>query len=44
MAHFYPELTPELKLFIQEQKIFFTARAPTQGRINLSPKGIDSFR
>ena len=26
------------------KKIFFTATAPRVGRINLSPKGIDTFR
>ncbi|MGK7956185.1 MAG: pyridoxamine 5'-phosphate oxidase family protein [Crocosphaera sp.] len=44
MAKFYPSLTPELMEFIAEQKIFFTATAPREGRINLSPKGIDTFR
>jgi hypothetical protein len=44
MAKFYSELTPELQQFIQAQKIFFTATAAHQGRINLSPKGIDTFR
>lgn len=44
MAKFYPQLTRELQTFIQEQKIFFTATAPIAGRINLSPKGIDTFR
>lgn len=44
MAKFYPQLTEELQAFIEEQKIFFTATAPTAGRINLSPKGIDTFR
>ncbi len=44
MAKFYSQLTPELQTFIQTQKIFFTATAPTSGRINLSPKGIDTFR
>lgn len=44
MAKFYDELNPSLQNFIKEQKIFFTATAPTQGRINLSPKGIDTFR
>jgi hypothetical protein len=44
MAQFYSQLTPELQVFIQEQKIFFTATAPQQGRINLSPKGRDTFR
>ncbi|ACB49720.1 hypothetical protein cce_0369 [Crocosphaera subtropica ATCC 51142] len=44
MAQFYSSLTPELIKFIKEQKIFFTATAPIEGRINLSPKGIDTFR
>ena len=44
MAKFYDEITPELQNFIQEQKLFFTATAPTEGRINLSPKGMDTFR
>ncbi|MGI0490444.1 pyridoxamine 5'-phosphate oxidase family protein [Alkalinema pantanalense CENA528] len=44
MAKFYPELTEELQDFIRQQHIFFTATAPLQGRINLSPKGIDTFR
>ncbi|MBW4650462.1 MAG: pyridoxamine 5'-phosphate oxidase family protein [Kastovskya adunca ATA6-11-RM4] len=44
MAKFYAEITEELQKFIQEQKIFFTATAPKSGRINLSPKGIDTFR
>jgi hypothetical protein len=44
MAKFYSEITPPLQDFIKEQKIFFTATAPQQGRINLSPKGVDTFR
>ncbi|MEW6494148.1 MAG: pyridoxamine 5'-phosphate oxidase family protein [Cyanobacteriota bacterium] len=44
MAKFYSELNSSLQDFIQEQKLFFTATAPLQGRINLSPKGIDTFR
>lgn len=44
MAQFYDRLTEELHSFIAEQKIFFTATAPKKGRINLSPKGIDTFR
>ena len=44
MAKFYSQLTPELRDFIEQQKLFFTATAPTQGRINVSPKGIDTFR
>jgi Pyridoxamine 5'-phosphate oxidase len=44
MAKFYPELTAELQQFIAQQQMFFTATAPKDGRINLSPKGIDTFR
>jgi Pyridoxamine 5'-phosphate oxidase len=44
MAKFYSELDDKLCEFIRAQNIFFTATAPTEGRINLSPKGIDSFR
>jgi hypothetical protein len=44
MAKFYSELTDDLQQFIAEQHIFFTASAPNSGRINLSPKGIDTFR
>ncbi len=44
MGKFYTEITPELQEFIAEQRIFFTAAAAATGRINLSPKGIDTFR
>jgi hypothetical protein len=44
MARFYPTLNATLVEFIREQKIFFTATAPVEGRINLSPKGMDTFR
>ncbi len=44
MAKFYSELNESLRQFIEEQKIFFTATAPSAGRINLSPKGMDTFR
>ncbi|HFC53160.1 MAG TPA: pyridoxamine 5'-phosphate oxidase family protein [Gammaproteobacteria bacterium] len=44
MAKFYETLTPELQRFIAAQKIFFVATAPLEGRINLSPKGMDTFR
>ena len=37
-------LDPFLTEFIHNQKIFFVATAMPEGRINLSPKGIDSFR
>ncbi len=44
MSKFYAQLTDELIEFIEQQKIFFTASAPPDGRINLSPKGMDTFR
>lgn len=33
-----------LKEFIQHQKMFFVGTAATEGRVNVSPKGMDSFR
>ena len=44
MAKFFPRLDEHLRDFIAEQKIFFTATAPADGRINLSPKGMDTLR
>ncbi len=44
MARFFPRLDEHLRGFIAEQKIFFTATAPADGRINLSPKGMDTLR
>jgi Pyridoxamine 5'-phosphate oxidase len=44
MAKFYSSLTKELQAFIAAQQLFFVATAPKSGRVNLSPKGIDSFR
>lgn len=44
MSKFYTKLTSRLQKFIANQKIFFVATAPNSGRINLSPKGMDSFR
>ena len=44
MAKFYTKITSKLQKFIEAQKIFFVATAPNAGRINLSPKGMDSFR
>ena len=44
MARFYTELNDSHRSFIERQHIFFTATAPASGRINLSPKGMDSFR
>lgn len=44
MADFNDHITDKLKDFIEEQPMFFTATACAEGRINLSPKGMDSFR
>ena len=44
MSAWYESITPELKDFIAAQKVFFVATAPREGRINLSPKGMDTFR
>jgi hypothetical protein len=44
MAKFYDSIEPVIRKFIEEQMIFFTASATADSRVNLSPKGIDSFR
>lgn len=44
MGKFYDEITPTLQEFIAEQQMFFTASATSSGRVNLSPKGMDTFR
>jgi Pyridoxamine 5'-phosphate oxidase len=44
MAKFYESIAPELQDFIVQQKMFFTATAISTGRVNLSPKGMDTFR
>ena len=44
MAKFYTELDAALREFIAGQHLFFVATAAASGRINLSPKGMDTFR
>lgn len=44
MAEQFPTITDELKQFIEQQKIFFVATADRDGRVNVSPKGMDSLR
>ena len=41
MAKFYPSITDDHAAFIQAQPMFFVATAPEEGRINMSPKGLD---
>ncbi len=43
MAKFYSALSDTLMDFIRAQRLFFTASAASVGRINLSPKGLQSF-
>lgn len=44
MGKKYDSITPEQKDFIENQKIFFVGTAASDGRVNVSPKGMDSFR
>ncbi|MDP3450992.1 MAG: pyridoxamine 5'-phosphate oxidase family protein [Anaerolineaceae bacterium] len=46
MAKFYDSINDQIKEFIQKQHIFFVSSAPlsASGHVNLSPKGLDSFR
>lgn len=46
MGKLYPEIDAGLAGFIAAQRIFFVGTAPaeTAGRVNLSPKGADTFR
>ncbi|TWG95956.1 putative flavin-nucleotide-binding protein structurally related to pyridoxine 5'-phosphate oxidase [Mesorhizobium sp. J18] len=34
----------DMRAFIEAQKLFFVATAPKDGRVNLSPKGLDTLR
>lgn len=44
MAEFTESLTDKHIGFIEKQPVFFTATAAADARINLSPKGLDTFR
>ena len=46
MAKTHEMITPELQAFITSQHIFFVGSAPLsgEGHVNLSPKGLNSFR
>ncbi|WP_062060414.1 pyridoxamine 5'-phosphate oxidase family protein [Aquimarina longa] len=44
MAKQLTEITPELEKFILDQKLFFVGTAASEGRVNVSPKGMDTFR
>lgn len=44
LAKQYPALQASQRAFIEQQKIFFTGSAAADGRVNISPKGMDSLR
>lgn len=44
MGKQYQEISPQLHDFIAQQKIFFVGTATDESRVNISPKGMDSFR
>ena len=46
MGKVYPAITPELADWIKRQPMFFVATAPlgAEHHVNVSPKGLDTFR
>jgi hypothetical protein len=44
LSKFHEQLDDKLIAFIERQHLFFIASAAADGRVNLSPKGLDSFR
>jgi hypothetical protein len=46
MGKLYDQIDASLQSFFEEQRLFFVATAPidADGHINLSPKGLDTFR
>jgi hypothetical protein len=46
MGKFFTSIQDHHKAFIEKQRLFFVATAPLseEGHVNLSPKGLDSFR
>lgn len=46
MGKFWDSIQPIHQVFIEKQKMFFTGSAPlnSDGHVNISPKGLDSFR
>ncbi|MCU1344970.1 MAG: Pyridoxamine 5-phosphate oxidase [Acidimicrobiia bacterium] len=46
MADSHPVLTAKLQTLVEAQHLFFVATAPSgsEGHVNLSPKGMDTFR
>lgn len=44
MAKQFTEIEPPLRKFIEDQKMFFVGTAAAEGRVNVSPKGMDTLR
>jgi hypothetical protein len=44
MAKRFTEIKDSFRAFIEQQHIFFVATAAADGRVNMSPKGMDSLR
>lgn len=44
MAKQFDEISDAHRAFIEAQHIFFTGTAGPEGRVNISPKGMDSLR
>lgn len=46
MGQSFESITDKMAAFVERQHLFFVATAPSgdEGRVNLSPKGLDSFR
>lgn len=44
VAKQFSEITDRLRRFIEAQQMFFVATAARDGRVNVSPKGLDSLR
>jgi hypothetical protein len=44
MGRKYTEITEALRDFIERQHIFFVGTAASDGRVNVSPKGMDTLR
>lgn len=44
MGKQFSELSEEHKVFISNQKLFFVGTAAEEGRVNISPKGMDTLK
>jgi len=44
MSQQYAEISDKQREFIENQKLFFVGTATDEGRVNVSPKGMDSLR